>query len=124
MTTTTEMLPMWLYEHGIPKPLAEYQFHGKRKWRFDFAWPWAKVALEIEGGVFGYRTATGKRQAGAHRSVQGVLRDIEKYNAATLDGWRVLRVLPSTLYTEETVDLLTAALGVGVGVGVEAEEPG
>ena len=112
MTSTLSTLPLWLREHGIPEPLAEYQFHGKRKWRFDFAWPASLVALEIEGGVFGYRTATGKRQAGAHRSVQGVLRDIAKYNAAAMDGWRVLRVLPSTLYTEETVELLKTALGI------------
>ena len=111
MTDSLLGLPIWLREHGITEPRAEYQFHAKRRWRFDFAWPEWRVALEIEGGVFGYRTATGKRQAGAHRSVQGVLRDIEKYNAAALAGWRVLRVLPSTLYTEETVALLKSALG-------------
>lgn len=29
----------------------EYVFHPKRKWRFDFAWPHIKLAVEVEGGV-------------------------------------------------------------------------
>ena len=28
----------------------EYRFHPTRKWRFDYAWPENKIALEVEGG--------------------------------------------------------------------------
>jgi len=61
----------------------EYRFHEKRNWRFDFAWPQQKVAIEIEGGV---------RGQGRHTRPQGFINDCEKYNEATLLGWLVLRV--------------------------------
>lgn len=63
----------------------EHRFHPVRKWRFDRAWPEYKIAVACEGGLF-------RKAGGAHRSVQGVLRDIEKTNAAVEAGWRVLRV--------------------------------
>lgn len=31
--------------------IPEYRFHPTRKWRFDFAIPHIKVAIEIEGGL-------------------------------------------------------------------------
>ena len=68
---------------GAEDPESEYRFHPQRRWRFDWAWPAQKVAVEYEGGIFGRR--------GAHGSVSGIMRDIEKYNAATLLGWRVFR---------------------------------
>ncbi len=60
----------------------EYKFHPKRKWRFDFADPANKVAVEIDGGVF----AGGRHTRGA-----GFRADCEKINAAAVLGWRVLR---------------------------------
>lgn len=85
---------------GLPAPEAEYRFHPTRRWRFDWAFPDQKVALEIEGGVW-----TG----GRHTRGAGYVRDIEKYNHATLAGWRVLRVTPGQLWTKGP-DLLRAAL--------------
>ncbi len=58
----------------------ELQFHPERKWRFDFAWPGAMLALELEG-------------VGRHQTFVGYRADCEKYNAATLRGWRVLRFM-------------------------------
>lgn len=72
---------------GIPEPVCEFQFHPKRKWKFDFAWPELKIALEIEGGVW-------KRGGGRHNRGKGFLRDLEKYNEATQHGWRLLRTTP------------------------------
>ena len=71
--------------HRFPEPEPEYRFHRVRRWRFDFAWPEHKVALEIEGGVW---------TRGRHVRPHGFLRDIEKYNWATALGWRVLRATP------------------------------
>lgn len=65
------------------EPQTQYVFHATRKWRFDFAWPDQKVAVEIHGGIF-------QNQATGHRSKSGVVRDMEKSNAAQKDGWTVL----------------------------------
>lgn len=62
----------------------EFRFHPDRKWRFDFAWPELKVAVEVEGGTF----ARGKTR---HTTGQGFHDDCIKYNAAAIFGWLVLR---------------------------------
>jgi very-short-patch-repair endonuclease len=100
-----------LKAYNLPVPVKEYQFHAERKWRFDFAWPEHKIALEIEGGVFGYKKKDGSRsKRGAHSSVTGILRDIEKYNAAAANGWRVLRVLPDDLMKTKTIELIKTTI--------------
>jgi len=60
----------------------EYKFHPDRKWRFDFAFPKDKIAIEVEGGLF---------TQGRHTRGRGYIQDMQKYNAATILGWRVLR---------------------------------
>lgn len=87
---------------NLPLPQAEYRFAPPRRWRFDFAWPAHKVALEVEGGVW-----TG----GRHVSGAGFVKDMEKYNAAAVLGWRVLRCQPRDLRSAEIYELLGAALG-------------
>lgn len=79
----------------------EFKFHPVRKWRFDYAVPEYKIALEVEGGVW-----TG----GRHISPKGFLGDIEKYNTATLMGWRVFRTTPDDLYKKKTLDLMKSAI--------------
>lgn len=72
-------------------------------WRFDWSWIPEKIAVEIDGGVYGRGKACpacGIRRTGAHSSVSGILSQMEKSNAATLDGWIVLRVLPEELELE------------------------
>ena len=88
-------------ENSLPNPVAEHVFGAPRKFRFDFAWPDKKVALEVEGGVY---------TRGAHGSISGILRDIEKYNLAASLGWRVLRVLPAKLYDDATLAILRQTL--------------
>lgn len=101
-----------LQRERIDAPLREYRFHATRKWRFDYAWPRWKVALEVEGGVFGFTDPkTGlRRSGGAHSSITGIKRDIEKYNHAAAMGWLVIRCLPTTLATGETMSFVKAAL--------------
>jgi very-short-patch-repair endonuclease len=82
-------------------PISEYRFHATRKWRFDYAWPEQKVALEIEGGVW-----TG----GRHVRPKGYLRDIEKYNAAAVAGWRILRCTPTGVLNGEMVRAIREAI--------------
>lgn len=63
-------------------PEREFLFHPKRRWRFDFAFPFQKIAVEIEGGIW-----TG----GSHTRGERFEGDAHKYNAAVKLGWRVLR---------------------------------
>ncbi len=74
----------------------EYRFHATRKWRFDFAHLEAKVAVEIEGGIW---------NQSRHTKTVGYIKDCEKYNTATFHGWSVIR-LPSHWITEETLRLI------------------
>jgi very-short-patch-repair endonuclease len=69
---------------GVPidPPRREYRFHPTRRWRFDFAWPRFRVAVEVDGGAF----VRGRHVQGA-----GSHGDRNKLNAATLLGWRVLQ---------------------------------
>ena len=86
---------------GLPAPVREHRFHPVRRWRFDYAWIEHKVALEVEGGVW-----TG----GRHTRGAGFVGDMEKYNAATVAGWRVVRVVPGKLCASATVGMLEALL--------------
>lgn len=79
----------------------EYKFHPTRKWRFDYAIPEHKIALEVEGGVW-----TG----GRHTSPKGFLNDMEKYNTATMMGWRVFRTIPDELHSNATLQMLRSAM--------------
>ena len=90
-----------LRKSGIPYPTPELRFDSSRRWRFDYAWPDKKIALEVEGGVW-----TG----GRHTRGKGFLADMEKYNSAAAQGWRVLRCTPSTLCKTATIELLKEVL--------------
>src|SRR5262245_26350420 len=87
----------------LPIPLAEYPFarHEGRRWRFDYAWPEYRVALEVEGGMFA---------GGQHVRPAGIRRDLEKYNAAAVNGWIVLRCLPETLAADSTIQIIQRAM--------------
>lgn len=85
----------------------EHIFHPTRKWRFDYAVPDHRIAIEVEGGVW---------TQGRHTRPGGFLGDIEKYNAATLLGWRVFRVTPDELYKSKTFKLIEAAVKGGEDV--------
>ena len=68
----------------FPGAVPEYRF-CERRWRFDFAWPEKKVALEIAGhGMSGAR----------HRN------DVHKYSRAVELGWRIVRVKDGIIPTE------------------------
>lgn len=83
--------------HHLAEPEREYVFAKPRRWRFDFAWPLYKVAVEIEGGVW---------TRGRHLRPTGFLRDLEKYNAATMAGWRVIRLSREDVSNQVVMDWL------------------
>jgi len=65
---------------------AEYKFDEKRKWRFDYAVPAIKCAIELDGATF--KPGTG------HTSGVGLRAWREKNNAAMSLGWRVWHYAP------------------------------
>ena len=77
------------------QPDREYRFHPFRRWRFDYAWPSERVAVEIHGFGFG------------HQSLKQMANDREKIREAILHGWRVLeytsRCLGSRAKVEDAV---------------------
>ena len=81
---------------GLPAPVKEYKFHNVRRWKFDFAYPDHKIAIECEGGTW---------TQGRHTRGSGFAGDCEKYNTAAMLGWRVFR------FTSEMIKTGTA-LGV------------
>ena len=76
------------------KVTKEHMFHHVRKWRFDYAIVDKMVAVEVEGGV---------HSGGRHTRGVGFINDMEKYNEATVLGWRLIRVTPQQLLTQKTL---------------------
>lgn len=79
----------------------EYKFHPTRKWRADF-----KVGLtllvEVEGGVWSF---------GRHTRGKGFENDCEKYAAALMLGFRVLRITPKHIDNGQALDWIKALGG-------------
>lgn len=85
-----------LKDEKLPLPVAEYKFCPDRRWRFDYAYPDLKVAIEQEGAVWAQ---------GRHTRGSGFIKDMAKYNKAALLGWRVLRYTPDQMQSEAIEDL-------------------
>jgi hypothetical protein len=100
-----KVLEQLLRDLKLPPPVEEHFFHPKRKWRFDYAWPAHKIALEVEGGIW-------RKGGGAHSRPSAIMRDIEKYNSATLLGWKIYRCTPSNLFSKETIQDLKTLLTI------------
>lgn len=79
-----ELLDGLVREHRFAKEIG-------RQWRFDFAWPEHKIAVELQGGIFRYDPS--------HTSVARMKGEMEKLNAAALMGWRVF-----TFHTDDVDD--------------------
>lgn len=90
-------------EAGLPLPEYEWRFHPTRKWRWDIAWPRHQVALEVMGGIF---------IAGGHNRGGQMVKDMEKWNAGTICGWKLLWCQPKEVCMDTTIGLLKAALGL------------
>lgn len=81
----------------------EYKFLENRRFRFDYAIPEYKIAVEVEGGIW-------MKGGGAHSRPQNILRDMEKYTLANIEGWVVIRRTPSDLIKNDTIHLIKKAI--------------
>lgn len=98
---TTLTIPQMLDIHKI-EYVEQYKFHPKRKWRFDFAVPSKKVAIEYEG-------INSKKSR--HTTISGYTEDCEKYSEAAIFGWKVIRVTAQSLVSGVAYDQIIRALG-------------
>lgn len=70
----------------LPGVVTEHRFDAKRRFRFDYAWPSYRIAVEQQGAVW-----TG----GAHGRGTGITRDYTKLNLAQEQGWVVGQFTPT-----------------------------
>ncbi len=108
MSKLADRFLMQLVAGGLPRPEQEYHFaphvNGKpvRRWRFDFAWPADRVAVEIQGGTW---------VGGRHGSGVGIEQDAEKLNAAIAIGWRVALVTSKMIASGAGLVIVRILLG-------------
>jgi very-short-patch-repair endonuclease len=74
-----ETLALQIRALRLPVPSREFRFDDTRRWRFDFAYPEIKLAIEVDGGTW---------TQGRHTRGQGYENDAEKCNQAVLQGGR------------------------------------
>ena len=90
----------WVLPLLDAQPEQQYRFHPTRRWRFDYAFPSVKLAVEVDGGQWSPR--------GGRHNTDG---DREKLNAAAVLGWRILRYSGTMLNAPDTVAAeITAAI--------------
>lgn len=75
------VLSAWCIKNNLVLS-TEHKFHPVRKWRFDWSVNSIKLAIEYEG-VFSSKSR--------HTTLKGYSVDTDKYRAAVILGWRVLR---------------------------------
>jgi len=116
MTSTAELtLEAQLSQAGIPFE-REHAFAKPRRWRSDFMlyvrpiwdgenkhWLQNRILIEIDGGSW--------LPKGRHTTGKGFEADLEKLNAATLLGYRVLRFTPAMVEDGRALSVIRQALG-------------
>ena len=90
-----------LRQHLGIEVVAEHRFHPTRMWRFDYAIPSHRIAIEIDGGVW---------IEGRHNRPKGYIADLDKFNNAAALGWRVLKFTPQQKLTTKALSLIREAI--------------
>ncbi|WP_310560377.1 hypothetical protein [Flavobacterium sp.] len=91
--TIHAILDMFKLTNQIKDFETELQFSDGRRFRFDWAIPSLRIAIEYEG-VFSKKSR--------HTTVNGFSEDCVKYNLAVCSGWRVLRYTAKNYLNLET----------------------
>lgn len=94
---------LWCRQNGLPLPVFEHCFaRPERNYRFDIAWVEAKLAIEVNGGIW-------RKGGGAHQGT-GHVRDMEKLNLAQGLTWVVLQYEPKDVRGARMLDDVKRAL--------------
>ena len=80
----------------------EFKFHSKRKWRADFHLIGKMILVEVEGGIW---------SGGRHTRGNGYLGDMEKYNAATMLGYQVVRFSTAQVKSGKAIESILGMVG-------------
>lgn len=99
MSEGEDTLALHLRAHKIPFE-REYRFHPERRYRADF-YIAPNLLIEIEGGVW---------TQGKHGRGSGIVKDIERQNAAVLLGYRPLRFTPNMVDAGLAIEAVQRAL--------------
>lgn len=94
MSRGEELFALHLRAEKLTDWQREYRFAPPRRWRFDFAHVEMRIAVEIEGGIW---------VNGRHSRGKGMQADMDKYNTATVMGWRVLRFSTGQVESGEAI---------------------
>lgn len=89
---------------GLPHPEVQFRFCPTRKWRADFAYPLARLLIEVQGGIW---------SGGRHARGSGVAAEAEKFSTAAALGYRVLPVTRDMVESGQAVELIRRALEIG-----------
>lgn len=98
-----ETLYLYMRALKIPLPEREVKFNSTKKWRYDFIWEEHMLIVEVEGGIW---------TNGRHVRGKGFTEDCEKYNEATLLGWKVIRVTAEHIKNGKALEWIERALSV------------
>lgn len=88
---------------GLPEPVEEYRVSSDRRYRFDFAWPEYRLAVEVEGGTW---------TNGRHSRGSGFANDCKKYNYAQSLGWLVLRYPGEMIKSGEALEQISELIRI------------
>jgi len=80
----------------------EFKLHPSRKWRADFHLKGKKILVEVEGGIW---------SNGRHTRSKGYLGDLEKYNAATMMGYQVIRFSTEQVKSGKAIEQIEKMVG-------------
>ncbi len=96
-----EKLALHLRAHQLPHT-REFSLPG-RAFRWDFAFPEARLLVEVHGGIW--------RNKGAHNTGGAITRDCEKGAYAAGLGWRTFAVTGQQIDSGDAVAWIKKALG-------------
>ncbi|WP_409287510.1 hypothetical protein [Pseudomonas guariconensis] len=123
MSAAEELLNAHFCFHKV-EPVREYRFGaeaaggpgkglrdrlaraGLKDWRFDFAFPEQKLAVEVEGGAWA---------GGRHTTGVGFSEDLKKYDAAMRLGWTVYRCDPGMVRSGRAIETALMLLKLSEG---------
>lgn len=101
MSALEESLALHIRAAKLPAPVRELRFAPPRRFRFDFAWPDKKFAIEVNGAHW---------VGGRHNRGAGMDSDCEKNALAVLGGWRVITVTSTHINSGEALQWIERGL--------------